>query len=257
MHPAISLPTLIAHRGYSAAAPENTLSAVYAAHRAGARWVELDAQLLGDGTPVIWHDADVSRCSDGRGKLRHLDWPRAQMLDVGRWFSDAFAGEKMASLEAMLVLLNELGMGINLELKVNRGHDPIALVERVLPTVLEALPPERFVLSSFDHQALRYCRTFATPDILALGMLFNRLPKDWQAQCREVDAFSIHAHWARLKRTQADAIQQAGYVLLCYTPNDPHAFHPLWAWDVASAITDEPEIFQRYFSTSVATATDK
>ncbi len=52
-HPAISVPTLIAHRGYSAAAPENTLAAVRAAHQAGATWVELDVQLLKDDTPVI------------------------------------------------------------------------------------------------------------------------------------------------------------------------------------------------------------
>ncbi len=64
-HPAISVPTLIAHRGYSAAAPENTLAAVRAAHQAGATWVELDVQLLKDDTPVIWHDGDVRRCSDG------------------------------------------------------------------------------------------------------------------------------------------------------------------------------------------------
>ncbi len=50
-HPAISVPTLIAHRGYSAAAPENTLTAVRAAQQAGATWVELDVQLLKDDTP--------------------------------------------------------------------------------------------------------------------------------------------------------------------------------------------------------------
>ncbi|SDN05776.1 glycerophosphodiester phosphodiesterase family protein [Vreelandella arcis] len=254
MHPQILLPTLIAHRGYSSAAPENTLSAVRAAHRAGARWVELDVQLLGDGTPVIWHDADVARCSDGRGKLRRMDWPQSQTLDVGRWFGSAFAGEKMPSLDAMLALLNELEMGVNLELKVSRGHDPIALVERVVPIVLEALPTERLVLSSFDRLALRHSRTFAKPERLALGMLFNRLPKDWQAQGREIDAFSIHAHWGRLKPAQAAAIRQAGYALLCYTPNDPNAFHPLWSWGAASAITDEPELFRRYLATSTVTA---
>ncbi|KPQ21620.1 glycerophosphodiester phosphodiesterase family protein [Halomonas sp. HL-93] len=253
MHPEITLPTLIAHRGYSAAAPENTLSAVRAAHHAGVSWVELDVQLLGDGTPVIWHDVDINRCSDGRGKLRHLSWKQTQDLDVGRWFSAAFAGEKMASLEAMLALVDELDMGINLELKVNRGHDPIALVERVLPVVLEALPAERFVLSSFDQTALRHSRTFATADNLALGVLVNRLPKGWQTQCGEIDAFSLHANWSRLKRAQADAIQQAGYSLLCYTPNNPVAFQPLWAWGAASAITDEPEIFQRYLSAPTAT----
>ncbi|MCA1772963.1 MAG: glycerophosphoryl diester phosphodiesterase [Halomonas sp.] len=254
MHPAISLPTLIAHRGYSAKAPENTFAAVRAAHSAGVNWVELDVQLLGDGTPVIWHDADVARCSDGRGKLRQMTWPQSQTLDVGRWFGHDFTGEKMPRLDAMLALLNELGMGVNLELKVNRGHDPVALVERVLPEVLEVLPPERLVLSSFDNLALRHSRQFAKPDNLALGMLFNRLPKDWQAQCREVDAFSVHANWSRLKRAQAEAIQQAGYALFCYTPNNPGDFHPMWAWGTDSAITDEPERFQRYLSAHPAKA---
>uniref|UniRef100_UPI00356A572B glycerophosphodiester phosphodiesterase family protein n=1 Tax=Halomonas sp. TaxID=1486246 RepID=UPI00356A572B len=65
--PRIALPRLMAHRGLSARAPENTLAAVRAAHDADCQWVELDVQLLGDATPVIWHDATVNRCSDGRG----------------------------------------------------------------------------------------------------------------------------------------------------------------------------------------------
>ncbi|MBZ5486835.1 glycerophosphoryl diester phosphodiesterase [Halomonas aquamarina] len=245
-HPAIALPTLIAHRGYSAAAPENTLAAVRAAHEAGARWVELDVQLLGDGTPVIWHDADVARCSDGRGNLAAMSWAQAQALDAGSWFSDRFAGEKMPSLEAMLTLLNKLGMGVNLEIKVNKGRDPIALVERVMPEVLAALPPERLIVSSFDAAALGRCREFAPSEELALGVLFGSTPKDWRAQCEAVDAFSIHPHWPRLKRAQADAMIDAGYQLLCYTANDPGAFNSRWAWGIACAITDEPAIFQRF-----------
>src|SRR5690554_7324429 len=81
-HPDIVLPRLIAHRGLSARAPENTLAAVRAAQAAGCRWVELDVQLLGDGTPVIWHDATVKRCSDGRARLADLDFPAARRLDV-------------------------------------------------------------------------------------------------------------------------------------------------------------------------------
>ncbi|WP_193091456.1 glycerophosphodiester phosphodiesterase family protein [Halomonas colorata] len=245
-HPAITLPTLIAHRGYSAAAPENTLAAVRAAYEAGARWVELDVQLLGDGTPVIWHDADVARCSDGRGALNRLTWPEAQALDVGSWFSDRFAGEKIASLEAMLELLNELEMGVNLEIKVNKGRDPIELVDRVMPEVLEALLPERLVISSFDLSALHHCRTFASKKDLALGVLFGSTPKAWRTQCEAVDAYSIHPHWPRLKRAQADAMHEAGYQLLCYTANDPSAFQSRWSWGIASVITDEPAIFQRF-----------
>ena len=245
-HPAISVPTLIAHRGYSAAAPENTLAAVRAAHQAGATWVELDVQLLKDDTPVIWHDGDVRRCSDGRGELANLTWQQAQQLDVGSWFGDRFAGEKMASLEAMLALLNELEMGVNLEIKVNKGRDPIRLVDVVLPAVLAALPPERLVISSFDPVALAHCHQHAPKEALALGALFGSVPKNWREQCEAVEAFSIHPHWPRLKQTQAAAMCRDGYQILCYTANDPSAFDSRWAWGIASAITDEPAAFKRY-----------
>lgn len=245
-HPAIQVPTLVAHRGYSAAAPENTLAAVRAAHQAGAFWVELDVQLLGDGTPVIWHDADVARCSNGRGELATMNWEKAKSLDVGSWFGDGFSGEKMASLEAMLALLNELEMGVNMEIKVNKGRDPIALVDRALPIMLDTLPPERLIISSFNHSALSHCRQFASKERLALGVLFGSAPKTWRAQCEAIDAFSVHPDWPRLKRTQAEAMQRDGYKVMCYTANDPSAFHSRWEWGISSVITDEPAAFKRF-----------
>ncbi|UZH11914.1 glycerophosphodiester phosphodiesterase family protein [Halomonas sp. BDJS001] len=245
-HPAIQLPALIAHRGYSAAAPENTLAAVRAAHEAGATWVELDVQLLGDGTPVIWHDGDVARCSNGRGGLVSMDWAKAQTLDAGGWFDDRFAGEKMPSLSEMLALLNKLEMGVNMEIKVNKGRDPIALVERALPEMLDTLPPERLIISSFNAAALGHCRQFASKERLALGVLFGSVPKSWREQCEAIEAFSVHPHWPRLKRAQADAMQRDGYQILCYTANDPSAFHSRWAWGIGSVITDEPAAFKRF-----------
>ena len=244
--PAIQVPALIAHRGYSAAAPENTLAAVRAAHQAGATWVELDVQLLGDGTPVIWHDADVARCSNGRGSLASMSWATAQTLDAGSWFGDRFAGEKMPRLDEMLALLNELEMGVNMEIKVNRGRDPIALVERALPEMLDTLPSERLIISSFNADALTHCRKLADKERLALGVLFGSVPKRWRAQCEAIDAFSVHPDWPRLKRAQADAMQSDGYQILCYTANDPSAFHSRWEWGIAGVITDEPAAFKRF-----------
>ncbi|WP_346799224.1 glycerophosphodiester phosphodiesterase family protein [Halomonas sp. Bachu 37] len=246
IHPAISLPRLIAHRGFSAQAPENTLSAVRAAKEANCSWVELDVQLLGDGTPVIWHDADVARCSDGRGALQDFNWASASKLDVGSWFGDSFNGERMVQLKTMLSLLDELDMGANLELKVNKGRDAIALVDRVIPMILDALPAERLVVSSFDLNALKRTRELAGPDRLALGSLFTSLPPDWAKRCQAVTAYSIHVHWPRLKRAQAQAMREAGYQVLCYTVNDPSAFEPHWAWGIKSAITDVPASFQRF-----------
>ncbi|MDR5867691.1 glycerophosphodiester phosphodiesterase family protein [Halomonas koreensis] len=239
-----SLPRLIAHRGLSARAPENTLAAVRAAHEAGLGWVELDVQLLGDGTPVIWHDRDLKRCSDGRGRLAALDLAAARQLDAGRWFAPAFAGAPMATLEEMLALLAERGMGVNLELKVNRGHDPEALAEAVVPALLAALPADRCLLSSFDVRALTRSRALAGPDRLALGILHKRLPDDWEARCRELAAFSVHTDWRRLSAPRARAVKAAGYALVCYTVNDPDAFAPRWAWGVDAVISDDPTRFR-------------
>ncbi|MBB3232618.1 glycerophosphoryl diester phosphodiesterase [Halomonas stenophila] len=242
-HPDLALPRLIAHRGLSARAPENTLAAVRAAHDAGISWVELDVQLLGDDTPVIWHDRDLKRCSDGRGRLADLTLAQVQHLDAGGWFDPAFAGEPLATLEEMLVLLAALGMGANLELKVNRGHAPQALAEVVVPRVLDALPPERCLLSSFDATALAHCRRLGRGEALALGLLFDRVPRDWERRCRALEAFSVHAKWKRLSEARARAIKGAGLALVCYTANDPASFAPRWDWGVDAVISDDPGVF--------------
>ncbi|WP_192036458.1 glycerophosphoryl diester phosphodiesterase [Halomonas sp. YLGW01] len=238
------LPRLIAHRGLSAVAPENTLAAVRAAHEAGIDWVELDVQLLADGTPVIWHDATLHRCSNGRGRLARFDLAEARRLDVGAWFAPRFAGERMATLAGMLALINELGMGLNLELKLARGRDPGVLAETAVPEAMTALPAERLIVSSFSGPALEAARAIMpAPARLRLGRLYDKLPKGWEEEARRLDAFSVHTDWKRLTEAQARAIKDAGYRLICYTANDPEAFAPLWDWGVDAAISDDPRRF--------------
>lgn len=244
--PALELPRAIAHRGLSAQAPENTLSAVRAAHAAGCRWVELDVQLLGDGTPVIWHDAGVRRCSNGRGKLRRLDIERARQLDVGSWFSPDFRGERMATLDDMLALVADCDMGLNLELKISYRHDPAALAETVIPRALAALPPSRLLVSSFDRNALCSARRQeADPHRLRLGLLYDRLPRDWHTDTERLHAYSVHLDWRRLKPGAVADVHEAGLQLLCYTANDPSTFLPCWEWGVDAVISDDPTRFDR------------
>lgn len=242
-HPAISLPRLIAHRGLSARAPENTLAAVRAAHDASCQWVELDVQLLGDGTPVIWHDATLKRCSDGSGRLATQDLAAVRRLDVGGWFGDGFRGERMATLSDMLELLEALDMGVNMELKVAERRSGTELAEAVVPRLLKALPPERLILSSFDQPALRHARSLADASLLPIGVLTESVPERWRSRCESLDAFSIHTDWTRLTARRASEIKAAGYRLLCYTPNDPAAFASRWSWGVDSAISDDPTLF--------------
>lgn len=241
--PPMDLPRLMAHRGLSAHAPENTLAAIRAAHAAGFEWVELDVQLLGDGTPVIWHDPGMRRCSNGRGKLTKLRLEQAKEFDVGAWFADGFRDERMATLDEALSLLDELNMGLNLELKVARGRDPEALAESAIPRLLEVLPYERRLVSSFSPAALEHSRGLADAAQLALGILYDSIPRSWNKEVSQLQAFSIHADWKRLKEKRARQIHEAGVALLCYTANDPIAFDKYWQWGVTTVISDDPGRF--------------
>lgn len=93
---------IIAHRGYSAKAPENTLAALDAAVAAGADAVEFDLHTAACGTPVLFHDAMLSRTTNGVGPLRRRTFAQLQALDAGKWFSPDFAGERIPSFAEAL-----------------------------------------------------------------------------------------------------------------------------------------------------------
>lgn len=86
---------IIAHRGYSAKAPENTLAALDAAVEADADAVEFDLHTAACGTPVLFHDAMLSRTTNGVGPLRRRTLEQLRSLDAGKWFGAGFAGERI------------------------------------------------------------------------------------------------------------------------------------------------------------------
>lgn len=93
---------IIAHRGYSARAPENTLAALEAAVAAGADAVEFDVHTAACGTPVLFHDPMLSRTTNGVGPLRRRTLEQLKALDAGKWFSPEFAGERIPSFDEAL-----------------------------------------------------------------------------------------------------------------------------------------------------------
>ncbi|GGW18779.1 hydrolase [Streptomyces capoamus] len=103
----VRVPTVIAHRGASAYAPENTLAAIDKAAELGFSWVENDVQRTKDGQLVVLHDDSLQRTTDveevfpGRAPWKVWDFTAAEIarLDAGRWFSPAYAGARVPTLE--------------------------------------------------------------------------------------------------------------------------------------------------------------
>lgn len=103
-------PQIIAHRGYSARAPENTLAALGAALAAGADAIEFDIQTAGCGTPVLFHDLMLGRTTNGVGPLSRRPFGLLKSLDAGSWFSPEFKDQKIPTQEeALLYLAGRIG----------------------------------------------------------------------------------------------------------------------------------------------------
>ena len=91
-----------AHRGHSAAAPENTLPALEAAAAHGATAAEIDLVLTRDDRLVVLHDEILDRTTSGSGRVAALTFAEVKRLDAGAWFGPAFAGTRVPSLEEAL-----------------------------------------------------------------------------------------------------------------------------------------------------------
>lgn len=107
----------IAHRGYSAVAPENTLPAYKLAKKMGFTYVETDISFTSDGVAVCLHDASINRTSNGTGNIGSLTWAQVQTYDFGSWKSSAYAGTKIPSFEQFIKLCRDLGLHPYIELK--------------------------------------------------------------------------------------------------------------------------------------------
>ena len=234
------LPSVIGHRGAAACAPENTLAGLRKAKALGCRWVEFDVRLTADNQPVLLHDNRLERTTDGRGRVSALSLAAVRRHDAGRWFHSSFSGERVPTLEEALMLLAELGLGANVELKAARGREAAtgALVAELLARTCPA-DPAHLLISSFHHGALAAALDRA-PHI-ARGILFRRVPKNWRNLAARLGCVTIHADQQRLRPAMIWEIRRADYPLLAYTVNDPERAKILFDFGVKSVFSDVPD----------------
>lgn len=232
---------IIAHRFGAALGPENTAATLKRAVDLGVRWVEFDASLLKDGTVIVFHDEEFDRCTDKTGALKEATWDDVCQMDGGSWFGHDFKGEPILELGAALRLLDNVGMNINLEIKVN-GTEHVELTERVHQSVEENWSGKsKLLYSSFSHDALVHLRKI--DETAQIGHLFEDLPIDWQTQAEAVQAMTIHADVDELSRADIKAVKVAGYPLYLYTVNDIDQGLKLLDQGVDGLFTDCPDAF--------------
>ena len=164
-------PVVIAHRGFSEEAPENSLAAFQKAIEAKAEMIELDVRLSSDGEFVVFHDKKLSRTSDGRGVLKRFTAKELTELDNGSWFSRKFSRERIPLLKDILPLTKR-GIGINIEIKPDvSGYDGFSVEEEIVRLVARYKATHRVMFSSFNHHMMKAIKRI--DNSIVTGILYN------------------------------------------------------------------------------------
>jgi glycerophosphoryl diester phosphodiesterase len=223
----------VAHRGYSAIAPENTLPALAAAGPAGATFVEFDVRTTADGVPVVIHDRTVDRTTNGTGAVWELTADEVRALDAGAWFSRAYAGVRVPLLADALEVL----AGVRLLLEIKPPATP-EQVKVILAMVADRGLLGRTVVQSFDPQIVRMVRDVA-PEV-PRGLLRLRFEADTVELARELDVAYCNPAVAVLLGDPATvaALIEAGVTVLPWTANDMGRWPELIRAGVAGLISD-------------------
>jgi glycerophosphoryl diester phosphodiesterase len=157
-------PIIVAHRGNSSLAPENTLAAFERAITDGASWIEMDVRFTADSRIAIIHDPTVNRTTNGEGRVCEMTLAELKELDSGSWFDPRFSTEKIPTLEEAVEKI-EGRSRINFEIK-EPPEDVTA--ERIVNILREHEVLDQGLISSFSIEALLTIRQFAPHAALGL-----------------------------------------------------------------------------------------
>lgn len=234
---------IVAHRGNSSEAPENTLAAFEAAVHARADAVEFDVQATADGVPVVVHDEALGRTVAGEGRVAAIPLKALQALDAGAWYDPAFAGQRVPTLAEVLELLHSTALQFHIELKTSQEAYP-GLAEATIRQVEVAGLAERVTLSSFNHYTLLAARHLA-PGIPCAALTYAHLLEPW-AYVRSHGLQALHVHWGAVTPHLVKSCKQYGMPLRVWTVNDEALARRLMAWGVDGIITDRPGALRRF-----------
>lgn len=246
-------PTLFAHRGGGALAPENTLGAMKmgVAHSYAA--VEFDVKLSADNVAILMHDSTLERTTNGSGLVAQKTIAELETIDAGAWYSEQYRGECIPRFSAISKYLHAQGMMANVEIKPCAGRE--IDTGRMVGELCEELWRDRLVkplVSSFSVEALRAARTAAS--IVPLGLLVKEPNEQDLALLKQLNAVSIHCDHNHINADLVRFFHQHGYRVMTYTANEPLRVAALLAMGVDGIFTDNLEVIAKAFPAQLCDA---
>jgi glycerophosphoryl diester phosphodiesterase len=227
---------LIAHRGASGYAPENTLAAFRKAVAMGLSFIETDLQLSRDARFVAIHDDTVNRTTNGQGSVHDLTLAELRRLDAGSWFGSSFAGERIPTLEEILEFAKRHDVVFYLELKPGGSWGG---EHALIGALRESAEFARVVVISFDSAlvaAVRRVEPTLMTGLLCDGKIQEPIEKTLEIGARQLVIRGDLVTPAMIAEAKRKDLQ-----VICWTVNHPAHMRLLASAGVAGIMSDYPD----------------
>ncbi len=232
-------PFIIAHRGASAYAPENSLAAFSLALKQEADAIELDVKLTKDNQVIVMHDQTVNRTTNGSGYVKDLLLSEIRKLDCGSHFDVEFKGEKVPTLDEVLAQVGKITY-VNIEL-TNYSTPIDELARYTAEVVLQHQLDQRVFFSSFNPIVLVRIRKLL-PDA-PIGLLALPGKSGYLARSRLgllLSYKSLNLEKNDVTKSLVEKIHSRGKKTLVYTVNDKETMEKLFSFGIDGIFTDDP-----------------
>ena len=227
---------LIAHRGASGHAPENTLASFKKAVTLGATFIETDLQLTRDARLVAIHDNTVNRTTNGKGAVHDMTLADLRRLDAGSWFGIEFAGERIPTLDEVLDFAKKYDVIFYLEMKPGGSWGS----EHVLIGGLrESGEIARTIVISFDAAILANVRKIE-PTLMTALLYDGQIEKPLE-QALEVGARQLAIRGDLVSPSLLTAAREKDLQVVCWTVNHTAHMRLLMAAGVDGIMSDYPD----------------
>ena len=231
----------VAHRGLSGLYPENTMIAFRKAIEADCDGIEMDVHLTRDGVPVVIHDEEVDRTTNGSGYVKDFTYEQFCNLDAGIKFSDEFKGEKIPTLKEFFDFMKDNDKLINIELKNSIIHYE-GLEEKVYKEIENYGFEDRVIISSFDHYSIRKC--IRLNKNIKTGILYWDCIFEPHNYCKVVGASALHPEFNSITEEIVRDAHEDFQQVNVYTVNEKKDMEKMIDLNVDMIITNYPNILK-------------
>lgn len=227
------LPRIVAHRGNSSVAPENTLAAIRSAIEVGSDQVEIDVHMTKDGEIVLMHDGTVDRTTNGKGSVSQMTLAEIRELDAGIKKSANFKGEKVPTLrEALLEVKDKARLVIELK--------PTGFEQKVIDIVDELGMRDQVAIISFNAYSIRKVREIA-PDIPAAILIGSAKDyKEIERIAKSANTTLLDLAYPLINKQMAAYFLDRGYSLWAWTVDNVAVMEQMQECGVTLLTTNVP-----------------